>query len=67
MNIVLLKNISLVGLHWGAYTREFVLLSPITRILNSDLIITQKKNPVVCPLYGRIFFRELIYPIVWSY
>ena len=27
MNLILLKNVSLVGLHWGAYTRKWKILS----------------------------------------
>jgi len=36
MNLVLLKNISLVGIHWGAYTCAF---SPCLHTVYSDIFL----------------------------
>lgn len=42
MNIVLLKNISLIGLHWGAYTRK---LSTASLLHSINPFIRERTRP----------------------
>ena len=51
MNRVLLKNISIVGLHWGMYIKRNPLLVVQTQQALFDLVTEGKINPVVSKTY----------------
>jgi len=55
MNIVLLKNVSLVGLHWGAYTRNEKERVPVVWKALLDMFSTGKAKPI---MYDRIYSLE---------
>ncbi|PCH43592.1 NAD(P)-binding protein [Wolfiporia cocos MD-104 SS10] len=57
LNLVLLKNISIVGIHWGAYTTKEPAHKPAVYGALLDLLSTGRVKPVV---YGDIYPLERI-------